>query len=283
MNTACRFCGCKSFSNRTIFKGTTEKYKNETYTYGRCSDCRSILNMSTDNPGYDNYPTGKTISRAKVRRFAALLNRCRIKKEARILDYGCGEGALFLQLREMGFMNAVGYEPYSKTHNKTLEKDIKYDVVYLTHVFEHIGDYERFFADLNKSTKPGSLLITIHPSSTRIPTLDKDDPFQAYTIHSPFHTIIPSDKAAVDLFNRHGYHLKFLVPYDIQRSGLKDNNRVSALLAHSLGVKENWLGASQKTKLLAALRSPIKFFDGMLIHTRDSYVSTMVFERRDIE
>ena len=275
----CVLCNGKKFSEDAYFKGTTAGTKYKTFRYARCNSCGSINYMDEDAPDYSGYATGTEISNAKFSRFVKFLRRVGVSRNSAILDYGCGNGALFMKLK-ICFKNTNGYEPFGKKFSGTLNEGKKYDLVYLTHAFEHIIDYDQFFTDLDNATKPGSLVITIHPSSTRIPKLNSDCAFQRYALHAPFHNVVPSDKATISLFEKQGYQIKDLFNYDVQRSGIKDNNRVSALLAESLGgIKENWLGASSKVKLTAALRSPLRFFDSMFIHTRDFYASTMVFER----
>ncbi len=275
---ACAFCNETLLVEETIFSGTTVKTKDNTYMYSRCCSCYSLINRTEEKPDYTDYATGSGISNIKVRRFVRFLKKQGVKENSALLDYGCGNGALFLKLRTQ-FPNTDGYEPFNEKY-AVLYNGKKYDVVYLTHAFEHISDYAKFFEHLNSVTKPGSLVITIHPSSTRIPKLNPSNPYQAYTIHAPFHTRLPSDKAVTDLFTKYGYNWKLFLPYDIQRSGIKDNNRVSALLSQSLGgLKENWLGASRKAKFMAAARSPHRFFYNMFLRTRDYYVSTFIFER----
>ena len=277
---ACAFCNETLLVEETIFPGTTIKTKDNTYMYSRCCSCYSLINRTENNPDYMDYATGSEISNIKVKRFLKFLKKCGVKEKSAILDYGCGNGALFLKLRTH-FPDTDGYEPFNEKYSILSGK--KYDVVYLTHAFEHISDYNKFFENLNNVTKQGSLVITIHPSSTRIPRLNPACPYQSYTIHAPFHVRLPSDKATIDLFQKQGYILKQSLPYDVQRSGIKDNNRVSALLAQSLGgLKENWLGASQQAKMRAVAKSPFRFFYNMFIRTRDRYVSTFVFETSEI-
>lgn len=273
-------CGGSTFGEKAEFLGTTRNTEGKKFGYARCALCGSINSMSNTNPDYTGYATGSAISGAKAHRFVKFLRECGVKEDSTILDYGCGNGALVMMLHSLGFRNAEGYEPFNKKYQMRLKEKKKYDLIYMTHVFEHIIDYEQFFRDLSNATRSGSLVITIHPSSTRIPRLNPDCPFQRYALHAPFHNTIPSDQATVEMFCRNGYALKRIVGYDIQRSGIKDNNRVTALLSESLGgIKENWLGSSARAKASAVLKSPIRFFDSMFIHRYDTYVSTMVLER----
>ncbi len=280
----CKLCGGKAFSEQSLFKGSTDKYKTEFFKYGRCLTCGSINNLNLNEVDYADYATGTKISHLKVKRFERFLEENGIGKNSLILDYGCGNGALFLELKRRGYLNIQGYEPFNQKYLDSIAKNIKYEVVYLTHVFEHIPNYSQFFNILNKITAPKAKIITIHPSSTRVPPLDPDCPFQNYNFHAPFHIVIPSDRETINLFLKNNFILQKHISYDIQRSGIKDNNKVTALLAKSLGgTKESWLEAGKIKKILALIKSPITFLDKMFFHTRDYYVSTFIFEKNQVD
>lgn len=273
----CLFCQGTAFTEQAYFPGTTNHYKDFRFIYARCQGCNSIKNTTTNNIDYGDYPTGKSISPLKVQRFLKLLQQQRITKQDSILDYGCGNGALLSALRKKGY-TVDGYEPHHPPFDK-VESGKSFDLIYLTHVFEHLPDYEEFFAHLQLLTKPGSRIITIHPSSSRMQKLNPKNPFQAFTVHAPYHLTIPSDQATINMFTQQGYELQKLYPYDLQRSGWRDNSRVSALLAQALGTKEAWMAASNQKKRLAVLRSPFSFFDALFLRTKDKLVSSFVFKR----
>ena len=210
------------------------------------------------------------------------LKQCGISKKDTILDYGCGNGALIKALIKSGFKKVRGYEPYNKNYKNTLieSEGIKFKVVCLTHVFEHIPDYSIFFQQLEKISEPGTKIITIHPSASRMLPVKINNPFHIFSVHAPFHSVIPSDKSVINLFSQHEFELKKIRRYDIQRSGFKDNSRVNALLARNLGgIKENWLNAPLSKKLSALIKSPLSFVDCMFIRNRDYLTSTLVFEK----
>ena len=276
----CRLCGKSSFSERTSFLGTTEKYKDASFVYARCLSCRTINNLSLAQPDYSGYLTGENVSQRKVQRFLNLLQQLKIKKEELILDYGCGKGALLSSLQKNGYINVDGYEPFNPNYAQTINSGKKYTLIYLTHVFEHLEDLPYFFADMEKLTIKGSKIITIHPSSSRIPSLDSNCVFQSYTFHAPFHTFIPSDDIVLELFAKRGFKLVTKYPFDIQRSGFRDNNRVSALLTRTLGgTKEKVLLAPNKQKYFSVFKAPLAFLNSLIFHTRDHYSSTFIFEK----
>lgn len=78
--------------------------------------------------------------------------------DSRILDVGCGSGSLVWRLREAGFSNAIGIDPYiddtivysngAKVEKRPLSRmEGTWDLVTFHHSFEHISDPE---AELSK-------------------------------------------------------------------------------------------------------------------------------------
>lgn len=272
-------CGSEEFGKPAKFYGTTKRYRKSRFDYAVCKRCGSITNLTIQEPDYSDYVTGKGISDIKVNRFVKLIKQMSISKSSKLLDYGCGNGALINALNKKGY-NVSGYDPYNKGFCGTIKNGNTYSLVFMTHVFEHVSDYKIFFSNLKKLTKKGSLFITINPTSTRMKRLNPKNSFQNYNLHAPFHVLVPSDKAQIELFRKNGFKLKKIFRYDIERSGIKDNSRVSAILTEALGgTKEAVLSANKKKKALTALSSPFKFFYNMFINTKDCLVTTFVFER----
>ena len=275
----CNLCGGSSFSEHTEFLGASLRYRNLSYIYARCDACHSIIRLSGGAIDYTGYVTSQHIPKLPFRRFANFLATCEIGKQDNILDFGCGNGAMVSQLNDLGYLNIKGYEPYSPKNSQTLEIG-EFSLVYLTHVFEHLTDFQAFFFDLDKATEAKSTIIVICPSSTRIPRLNSTCPFQVYTIHAPFHTVIPSDHILVDMFTKNHFELRFHIPHDVQWSGIWNNNRVWALLNDAVGgTKEKLMEVTLREFITSLGRSPLAFVDAMFLHVRDPFVSTFVFDR----
>jgi 2-polyprenyl-3-methyl-5-hydroxy-6-metoxy-1,4-benzoquinol methylase len=73
------------------------------------------------------------------------------RKDARILDVGCGAGRLLMSMRDMGYKNLLGIDPFNAQNIEYPEglriekKDIysvkdEWDVIMFHHSFEHIED-----------------------------------------------------------------------------------------------------------------------------------------------
>ncbi len=275
----CIFCNKNNFKDFVNFRGTSERYKKNKFTYSKCRNCGSINKISEQEIDHTDYLSGKKKFKLRTRRFIKFLKENDITKDNLILDYGCGSGVFAQSLKDKGY-NVEGYEPHNLEFNMIESKKTCF-LVYLIQVFEHISDFKEFFERLNKVTRLGSKIITIHPSSTRMPKLDSKDPLQCWTIHAPYHVSIPSDKATIDIFNKNNYKLIKHIPYDIQRSGLIENNNVSALLRSKFGkTREGLINATKRSRMLVYFRNPISFLDSLFIHTKDYCVSTFIFEKQ---
>lgn len=90
--------------------------------------------------------------------------------KSRILDVGCGKGELLLDLRQLGFTNLLGLDPFLKQEilyesgvrilNTNLEElTDQFDFVMLHHSFEHMPDPKATLLKINKLIKPGHYLL----------------------------------------------------------------------------------------------------------------------------
>ncbi len=113
-------------------------------------------------------------------------------KEIEIVDIGCAIGGLLEQLRNVGFRNLTGIDPSiscveitqsekkCKCYHSSLfnleEKFGKYDLVILSHVWEHILDLKKAIKSIEKILKPNGSIYIECPNAM----LYKD------IIHAPF-------------------------------------------------------------------------------------------------
>lgn len=108
-----------------------------------------------------------------------LLRDLKIDREAVIADIGCGNGELLYVLRELGFKNNVGFDPFLEEpirylnglQIKKLGLDAiqsKFDVIMLNHSFEHMANPLSVLHQLRALLKDSQSRILI-----RIPVVNK--------------------------------------------------------------------------------------------------------------
>ena len=129
-----------------------------------------------------------------------------------ILDNGCGGGALLRALRDQGFTNLSGVDPFIsesiKEANLQITKgeifDLKgiFDLVMFHHSLEHVAEPEKYLKAAASICAPGGVVLV------RIPVADGYGwrEFGACWFHldAPRHLAIPSKKSLEDLGGRCG-------------------------------------------------------------------------------
>tara|TARA_B100000963_G_scaffold312126_1_gene289403 strand:- start:114 stop:806 length:693 start_codon:yes stop_codon:yes gene_type:complete len=107
-----------------------------------------------------------------------LFNRYNIKKNARLLEFGCGRGEFLNEFIELGVDGyGIDISNYSKTkfpkinlsiqdldqNTKTSYADNYFDVIFSKSFVEHFYDPQKIFEEMKRILKPGGILITLTP------------------------------------------------------------------------------------------------------------------------
>jgi SAM-dependent methyltransferase len=208
VGTRCRICGGASSNRlweaREMMYGTRERF-----TYLECGTCGCLQLL--DPPGdmsrfypNDYHPFDASVAQrdnsleraARRLRTAVVLRkggiarlvagwgrrsywlevlRGRANTSSRILDYGCGHGALMFRLRRYGFTQVFGYDPFLGVNRVEYGNGIvvdgklgpsvakSFDVVISNHAFEHLAEPDAALAEIDSVLAPGGTILIRTP------------------------------------------------------------------------------------------------------------------------
>ena len=193
----------KTWSVKEMFYGTGDEF-----IYFECPNC-STLQITSIPKNINEYYPKNYYSFQKPQMLPVNPN---IKKNpSMILDVGCGNGSWLCSLAANGFINLFGCDPYIENNlaypngvriNKCSIHDMEgeYDVIHLSHSFEHMHDPLEVFKSLNKLLKTGKgeygyapkieIIIPLYPNLA----FDIYGPYW-YQIDAPRHFFIHSIKS----------------------------------------------------------------------------------------
>ena len=204
----CKICG--NNSQNKIFLAKEMMYGlRDPYTYQECANCGCLqildppVNMAKAYPSDYFHRSFKvdwlTRTLVKKRDEYALLQKsiigkliasfwppdalfkflgsASISRVSRILDVGCGSGSLLAHLREMGFTDLTGIDPYTEVRSdlgvtilrETVEKlpdNETFDFIIANHSLEHMSDQLSALRKVSKLLSEGGMCIVRMPVKT---------------------------------------------------------------------------------------------------------------------
>jgi SAM-dependent methyltransferase len=116
-----------------------------------------------------------------------------MRKNHRILDFGCGAGLFLDFLKKQGYSDVSGYDAFVENYSDPNTLSGTYDVVLSQDVLEHFDDPREFFQMTSGCVKPGGVLIVGTPNADEI---DLSDPEEfLWELHQPYHRHILTENA----------------------------------------------------------------------------------------
>jgi 2-polyprenyl-3-methyl-5-hydroxy-6-metoxy-1,4-benzoquinol methylase len=172
----CAQCACLQLA--TPPKEMSKYYPTTYYSYANPGGLASILKRQRASYARNGWnPLGALVAYFYGPDNAIRsVSRLNLRKDARLLDVGCGSGGLLSNVKRMGFKNLAGVDPFmaSSTEREGIpllkkelwEIDGEFDVVMLHHAFEHMEDPASVLECLRRILSPGGIIIL------RIPLCD---------------------------------------------------------------------------------------------------------------
>jgi 2-polyprenyl-3-methyl-5-hydroxy-6-metoxy-1,4-benzoquinol methylase len=209
---ACGAAGSDVIGERGAARSNVRAFRDESFAVWRCRRCASIHARDEVDLQhyYRQYPFhGMTIDwrlRALYDQQLARLERAGVRREHRILDYGCGGGAFVQHLRERGFTGAVGYDQYSAEFGDTALLEDRYECVVSQDVLEHAPDPQALLSEYGRLATPGGIVAIGTPNAAAI-DLQRTAEY-VHTLHVPFHRHIFSKQALLAAGGARGWRLE---------------------------------------------------------------------------
>ena len=184
---------------RAWVRCNVRKFREERFEVWRCPSCRSIHAADPVDLAhyYAAYPSLKEDVQWRLdpmyKSMLSRLTAAGLQKSHRILDYGCGSGALVRYLRRQGYAQTSGYDAYSAEFSDEAVLSMRYDCVVSQDVLEHVDSPMALLAEFERLTEPNALIAIGTPDALAIDLQEPDD--YVHTLHAPFHRHILTSTA----------------------------------------------------------------------------------------
>jgi SAM-dependent methyltransferase len=196
------------------FSCNVRAYKDEKFKVWRCPCCRTIHCLDVvDLPHYyAKYPVGEAALswpyRICYRNLCRQLTKHGFSKTHSFLDYGCANGLFIKYLRQQGFTNCYGYDPYATQEDLSNPMTLKrgaFDYILIQDVIEHVEDPNALLHELDTLLAPGGYILIGTPNAANL-NLNQSSVSDFYNeVHVPYHLHLYTRKTLESLGRRQGW------------------------------------------------------------------------------
>ena len=211
----------RNTKNMATFPCHARAFLGEEFEVWRCPICQTIhcLDYVDLDYYYSKYPFMAARLTLPWRIFYRNLSRRFIKhgltKHHRLLDYGCANGLFVRHLRDRGYQNCHGYDPYrppTDLGNPAILQNGPFDYILLQDVLEHVEDPRALLSELNAHLAQGGHILVGTPNARKL-DLSRPDLYRN-EVHVPYHLHIYTRDAVEEM----GRQLKWNVVDFFDRS-----------------------------------------------------------------
>lgn len=192
----CVICGHKTHAPSNgelgVCRGNTQRFRDQLHNLWKCPHCHTIHNVDPVDYAdiYNDYPLNKRrldiFARGTLHNLLGRLRRAGLTKQSSILDYGCGNGVFIQYLKEKGYAQVQGYDPFVVSYTGVPQD--QYDCVVANDVIEHVSNPRETIRECVGLVKPGGLLY-IGTADSEPVDMENLEP-HLMRLHQPFHRVI---------------------------------------------------------------------------------------------
>ncbi|MCY9844242.1 class I SAM-dependent methyltransferase [Vibrio caribbeanicus] len=154
------------------------------FPYFRCRSCKHVFAVVPQEFDlsilYNSYSTHIPEEEKRTRNsinedWLSVVNG-RNSDSVKVLDFGCGNGQFLIRLKERGYKDLYAYDfdpvamklarKYGANEADIYSDSIKYDLIFLNHVIEHLNNPEEILTRLILLIKDGGTIYIKTPNST---------------------------------------------------------------------------------------------------------------------
>jgi SAM-dependent methyltransferase len=124
------------------------------------------------------------------------------------LDYGCAGGLFVEYLRQRGFVNSYGYDPYAPKEgigNPATLKRGPFDYILIQDVIEHVEDPNALLSELDALLAPGGYILIGTPDAANLDLTKPNVPDFYNYVHVPYHLHMYTREVLESLGYRQGW------------------------------------------------------------------------------
>lgn len=204
---SCIICGYTTAKPKPtelgMVRGNTDRFKETLFHLWKCPQCNSI--HSIDPVDYDyiyhDYPLNRrrldVYARGTLSNLLKRLIKAGINNNDNILDYGCGNNIFVSFMKERGFRNTTGYDPYVADYATLPTETENYDCIVANDVVEHVPNPRETIKHCLTLLKPGGLLYLGTADSEGVSMENLES--HVMSLHQPFHRVIINQQTLLRL------------------------------------------------------------------------------------
>ena len=190
-------------------RGNTRRFLRDSFHLWKCPSCGSIHNVDPVDFAdiYRDYPVNRrrldVFARGTFKNLLGRLLQEGLQPAHSILDYGCGNGVFMQYLRERGFVDVTGYDPFVAEFSKLVER--QFDCVIANDVIEHVANPRAMVAECSRLAKRGGLIYVGTADSGPVNMAHLEP--HLMRLHQPFHRVMLTQAGLSRLTTETGLHL----------------------------------------------------------------------------